>query len=154
MWIVIKCKQTEKVIARSRFEIEISKPSASVTIENLLGNKLSFTIYNHSIGDESKILTFSIGKEKIGTYEFSKKEKMHSSHIWVPAKFLDNAYHVINVGVQGEVASYGKLEIKGDPILTPWEFLNHSRKEAHFISKPASAYGRSESFTLTPSDST
>ncbi|AGP83286.1 glycosyltransferase [Alteromonas mediterranea MED64] len=150
--IIIKCKQTNKTIAKSRFEIERIAPSASVVIENLLGNKLSFSIYNHSIADESKILTFSVGKEKIATYEFSSKEKMHSSHIWVPAKFLDNAYHVINVGVQGEVASYGKLEIKGDPILTPWDFLNHSRKEANYISKPPSADGRYESLTLHLSD--
>lgn len=150
--IVIKCRQSEKIVAKSHFEIEKTEPTASVVLESLLGNKLSFSIYNYAIGDESKVLTFSIGKEKIGTYGFDNKEKLLSGHIWVPAKFLDNAAHVVNIGVKGEVSSYGKMEIKGDPVLTPWEFLNHSRKEANLISKPASADGRYESLTLQLND--
>lgn len=150
--IVIKCKQTEMVVARSRFEIENVDPSANVVVENLLDNKLSFLIYSYSNGEESKELTFSVGKDIIGTYDFINNKKIQPAHIWIPAKYLDNAYHVINVHVKGEVASYGKLEIKGDPVLTPWEFLNHSRKEPHYISKPASADGRYESLTLQLND--
>ena len=150
--IIIKCKQTELAIAKSRFEIENVEPSASVVIENLLNNKLLFSIYNHSIGEGNKLLTFSVGKDIIGTYEFNNNEKVHLAHIWIPAKYLDNAYHVVDVRVKGEVASYGKLEIKGDPFLTPWEYLNHSRNEPKFISKPASADGRYESLTLHLND--
>ena len=151
-YLIVKCKQTNKIIAKSHFKIENAEPTASVVFESLVGNKLSFSIYNYSIGAQSKVLTFSIGSERIATYGFTNNEKLHSGHIWMPAKFLDNAVHSVNVHVQGEIAIYGKFEVSGDPILTPWEYLNQSRKIPNFISKPASADSRYESLTLQLND--
>lgn len=146
--LVVKCKKSDSVIATSNFKVTSVNATAVVVFESLVGNKLSFAIHNYVPENTEQTFVFRIGTETIGQFSYDKNLSFSSGFIWVPAKYLDNGIHTVNVFVSGEAASYGKLEIKGDPILTPWEHLNHSRNIPGYISRPPSADSRYESLTL------
>lgn len=146
--IVIKDKASDKKIATSKFKVSNTLGRAVVSLESLVGNKLSFIIQNKQVTQGVFTLAFRVGNEVIGHYECDSSKNTSYGYIYVPAKFLDNVKHTIVAFVYGEPAFCGKLEIQGDPVLTPWEYLNHSRSIPHYISKPPSADSRYESLTL------
>jgi GT2 family glycosyltransferase len=150
--IVIKDRNTAQKIATSKFKVSNSPGRATVSLESLVGNKLSFAITNNHVADGAFILAFRVENEIIGQYECDGSKALSSGYIYIPAKLLDNVSRTVVAFVFGEPAYCGMLEIQGDPILTPWEYLNHSRKLPNYIAKPPSADSRYESLTLQLSD--
>lgn len=150
--IVVKDRNTDQKIATSKFKVSNSPGRATVSLESLLGNKLSFAITNNHVAEGIFTLVFRVENEIIGKFECDGSKTLSYGYIYIPAKFLDNVTHTVVAFVFGEPAFCGKLEIQGDPILTPWEYLNHSRKAPGYIAKPSSADSRYESLTLQLND--
>lgn len=142
----LKNKQTDELIDLDDFYFPNLEQAFRVEISSAYGNRIDFNVISDKpIGN--KTLSFYIDDELCVEHEISSELDSLNSHIWIPAKYLDCAEHLIEVGIKGLPIRYGSANFCLSPILTPWEYLKESYKQPGFLSLPRHADARYESLT-------
>ena len=129
------------------FDVAKFKESFNVAIEHLVGNKLSFVVHN-PLRHCNKTFVFKINQKVVATSAVNTTEKMFFGHVWLPAEYLNDKEHFVEISIYEDPFIYGYGVIKGNPVLTPWQYLKHSYTQPGLISKPASADKRYEALTF------
>lgn len=145
--VEIRNKVNDENLGIDDFTIEFLEQKFKVEVTNAYGNRLDFAIESSDIIHD-KCITFLIDSELVVERTVYSEHANHHDHIWLPAKYLDNAEHLLEIGIKGLPGRYGSARLNLSPILTPWQYLKESYKEPGFLSLPRHADSRYESLNL------
>lgn len=145
--VEIRNKVNDENLGIDDFTIEFLEQKFKVEVTNAYGNRLDFAIESSGIIND-KCITFLIDSELVVERTVYSDHANHSDHVWLPAKYLDNADHLLEIGIRGLPGRYGCAKLNLSPILTPWQYLKESYKEPGFLSLPRHADSRYESLNL------
>jgi O-antigen biosynthesis protein len=145
--VEIKNKVNDEKLGVDDFIIQFMDQKFKVEVTNAYGNRLDFAIESSGIIHD-KTITFRIDGELVVERLIYSDHSNYHDHVWLPAKYLDNADHLLDIGIRGLPSSYGAAKLNLSPILTPWQYLKESYKEPGFLSLPRHADARYESLNL------
>ena len=142
--IEIRNKVNDETIDVNDFVIQFLDQVFKVDVTNAYGNKLDFEVSSDKVLHDKRLTIYIDGELSIEHEIYSDNERIHD-HFWLPAKYLNNADHLIEIGIRGLPGRYGSAKINLSPILTPWQYVKESYKQPGFLSLPRHADSRYES---------
>ncbi len=143
---VIEVKTTQNSELIASWQIPTLDQFFKVYLDNVVGNRLDFTVESDKIIGK-KVLVFSAEMNIFEEKEIDVDDTYCESHIYIPAKLLDNQKHLIEVGMKDYSRKLGAHSFVLKPILTPWEYLKESYRSPEFLSLPNQADRRYESLS-------
>lgn len=142
--VEIKNKTNNELIDVNDFRVSLLDQDFKVEVTNAYGNRLDFEVKSDKVLHD-KLLTFYIDGELAFEHHIYSDHASHHDHAWIPAKYLNNADHLLEIGIRGLPGRYGSAKLRLSPILTPWQYLKESYKQPGFLSLPRHADSRYES---------